>query len=60
MSKQIKEVVTGRGVSYMLNVIGNAIVKALKSLLRGLALFLAMNDKVGYAMRDEDERTHDP
>lgn len=33
-----------------------ALVKAARHVLHAIALFLAMNDKVGYAMRDGDDK----
>ena len=59
MSKQIKGATADSRLSDTLNAIGGTVVKVLKCLLRGLALFLAMNDRVGYAMREDDERTCD-
>ena len=31
-------------------------VKAVRHVLHAIAMFLAMNDKVGYAMRDGDDK----
>ena len=54
MNERNKKIVTKNRRVKILNVTGGATMKVLKCMLRGLALFLAMNDKVGYAMRDGD------
>ncbi len=43
-------------VACMVAAVTTMSVKAAGYLLRAIAVFLAMNDKVGYAMRDDDDK----